>query len=345
LAFQGRHIEHDYNRPNFAQQASSAVDPMGKASREKRERLATIHLDELLDRSMAKPETWLWKMWQFVESPLFGLFAAVVLTLIGATAGYTIVLFPIAWAVGTAAIYRAHWFEEKRTNVASTSLCSLVLAGCLFLWWLHMPSSAPVPDALINAQLHELHSLNEFLVDKDENALRDLFTFPDTLHFNIKMVKRTIAPTRVTKEDSAKIDKYFVHGNGHVDLRFAQLVRTPQGLNVVKLIPNKVAIIATPAQYATSKNKLFTYESSSELPSSVRDAVRQFDRTVDDNLTLMFDVLNERLPEDPNNILLDHELESPYWHGTENAYWTRFMLLRPKADNIAIAIKTYLNIR
>jgi hypothetical protein len=109
--------------------------------------------------------------------------------------------------------------------------------------------------------------------------------------------------------------------------------------------PGKVAIINTPKQYATHKARLLPSESSADLPSAVRTAVSDFDQTLDKDTTILLETLNDKLAENRDNIIYDHDVRSPYWRTVDNAYWARFIQLKPKADRIVAAMRAYLKVR
>jgi len=74
----------------------------------------------------------------------------------------------------------------------------------------------------------------------------------------------------------------------------------------------------------------------------VRNTVKDLDRTVDYDEQLMLEILHERSLGDPDYIIYDHDPSTSYYGGTENAYWSRFVPLRPKVEQIITAIRKFL---
>jgi hypothetical protein len=225
-----------------------------------------------------------------------------------------------------------------------SALC--VLIGIIgFAIDIHDYYSHPaVPEALLATQLQELKDLQNFIGNKDENELQDLFAFRDTLYFNIELAKQRMEPSQVPASESQAIDRYFAGGNARIDLRYVAVGRDAAGTVVVNMIPGKIGIINTSKQFALNRAKLFTFESSLDLPSEIRNSVRDFDKTLDDNMALMLVVMNEQFAGDPNSIIEDETKNSPLWGVIENAYFKKFIALRPKADNVVDAIRRYLKV-
>jgi hypothetical protein len=90
--------------------------------------------------------------------------------------------------------------------------------------------------------------------------------------------------------------------------------------------------------------KLFQFETSIQLPSDLRALITDLHKALDDNLNLMITVFNEQYSQNANNIIGDQDNTSPYLGKTTNLYWKEFIPLKPKADNITDAIRSYLKV-
>jgi hypothetical protein len=203
-------------------------------------------------------------------------------------------------------------------------------------------AASKAPEVLFDAQLQELNDLESFIGRKDEMELRILFDYPNMLRFNIALVTRSIAPQLVSPTESAEINTYNAAAKGMLDARFGRLIRPEKGALQFIGNPGEVFIVNVSDKYLANKAKLFSYESSAEMPPTVRDAVTEFDNTLQANTTSLFDVLNQNLKEDPNNVFHDTDQNSRYFAVTSSRYWSQFALLRPKADKVVNSIRAYL---
>ena len=69
--------------------------------------------------------------------------------------------------------------------------------------------------------------------------------------------------------------------------------------------------------------------------------MKELRQTIHDNLTLLLDVLNERLTQNPNNILQEEGPGSEYLGATSSVCYDRFIQLKPKAQEVMNQTERY----
>ena len=109
-------------------------------------------------------------------------------------------------------------------------------------------------------------------------------------------------------------------------------------------MPGKIGLIKTSAKYVTNRAFLEKLLSSSQLPKNIAEKLKQFNDVIEQNSVLMIEVLNEELSIDSKNIFENDSYSSPYYGAVSVAYWAKFNDLRPKAEQVSGAIRTYLKI-
>jgi hypothetical protein len=222
-------------------------------------------------------------------------------------------------------------------------LFSVLSLGGLAWMWVSMTGQESPERALLVSQ--EINELMQFLGPREESQLENLFDFRNMADFNAQWAKKDKAPELVTKEEELVISKYLSGGGGLVDGRFGRLSRAHEGVWDLEEEGSSIAKIATSKRYVENKNKLSQFSASPYLPSdAIRAAVKELDQTVQDDVLLLFDVLNEQLRRDPNNVFYNGDVSSKYGNVTTSAYMRRVTPLKPKADKVAEAVRSYLKI-
>lgn len=202
----------------------------------------------------------------------------------------------------------------------------------------------PRPDAaLLSAQLKLLEQIDAFIGTKDESALREIFDLPGMLKYNIKLSRRSFAPKLVSSSESKEIDRYWKGGQARIDTRFALLSKVNDRVHL-EHIPGKIGIINSSAKYVESRRQLTNLSSSSLLPSTVTAALKDFEKTIEDNMTLMVESLNESFASDPRYIFESDDSSSNWYGSASGRYWARFASLREKASAVSEEIRQYLGV-
>lgn len=196
------------------------------------------------------------------------------------------------------------------------------------------------------AQMEEIKELDQFIVGRDEMALRQAFGFPlmmeKNIHMNITIVShfRKGTPREIAKN---LIGHEFILDSelaeGHVR-RFGGgfLQDQPDGTRVYMLM--------LPEEYSSGKKQLLKFETSSELPTPIIKAVKNFDDIVYKNADKLLHVLNDELKKDPDYYLRYDDPSSPtYFHQLDAMWLDNFIQLRPEADKIRDEIRKFLGVQ
>ena len=194
------------------------------------------------------------------------------------------------------------------------------------------------PNLVFSAAFEEMKAIDGFLGRKSEVELRETFDLPNMLHFNIELVKRSIAPQLVTAEVSAEIDNYFKGGNAIGEIRLIN----PQNVNEhfeAHPVPGRVFLINTSPKYNESRDRLRRYCESPLLPSTVVNVLKDFQAVIENDTNLMRSSLDESQLTNPVFILDDDDDHSAFFRSAEGRYWQQFTQLRPKADAVRDATR------
>jgi hypothetical protein len=241
-------------------------------------------------------------------------------------------------------------YPRKRilVNVACGTAAVLLVVIVVYVWNYKEPTSATtisIDAELFSAQLKELQRATDILGGKDEIGLREVFDFPMFTRLNLKFAREVVAPGTLTPAELDEISRYFEGGTRLVSFKYARTTRLSGGGLKTEPIPDRVGLVLVSKKYRDAKALLMPFESSPLVPRAVRDSIKAFDKAVDDDLELLLNVINERLIEDKNNILLENDMNSPYFGGTNNSYVKRFTHLKPKADDVLEKIRAFLKVQ
>ena len=197
---------------------------------------------------------------------------------------------------------------------------------------------------LLEARLAEFQQIDELICKKDEIQLREALDFPNILKFNIAMTRRSFAPRTVSASESKEIDDFFKDGKAVVSAKYSTVTRINERINVVG-IPGKVFIVNISRKYTETRALLMAMYSSSKLPESVSAALKDFDKSIEDNMALMIDSLNDSLSTNRRNVLENDDPSSDRHGSASNRYWSKFVHLKPKANTVNSAIRSFLDIK
>jgi hypothetical protein len=149
----------------------------------------------------------------YLESPLFGLFIAILLTAIGSLVGMSQILFLMAWLVGSLSIYRANLFGAYNWRHFGNFAGSVFIAiGLIFLWHsLQEPHHQTIPKTTTSAPppFHVKYGgsfvfadrkpsdLPTFVIGWEEHS--NLVIIPIDLFINLKFTNLRPIPTTIEK--------------------------------------------------------------------------------------------------------------------------------------------------
>lgn len=271
--------------------------------------------------------------------------AAIVLTVVAAMKHDLRWLLWLAWP----SFVFAFWTIIKCVNRVwvrrvAVGACVVVVGTGLYRMdvWLRIPEASS-PDALFQAQLSELEQLENFIGTKNEMELREVFGFRKLLSVTLQIWRSGFAPDKYTPEEMKAIDTYIKSNVSEADTRFGVVSRKG---NVPNFAVNKgaVAIITLPKEYVDGRAILVRFESSIKLPATVRSALLELDQTITNNTSLLFDVMNEKVSQNPDNLIFDGDPHSRFFSAISNAYWDRFTPLQPKTQKIIESTRIYLKV-
>jgi len=180
---------------------------------------------------------------------------------------------------------------------------------------IHTGPSGP----LLEAQLRDIQQIDGFIIKKDEHGLRETFDLTNILKFNIRMVRRSLKSALVSKAESEELDAFFKDGNSRVDARYGSLKREDQRLEF-RGNPGQIFILNTSKTYREACSQLLALHSSSTLPTGIVAALKEFEKTIEDNTTLMLTSLNQSLSTNKRNIFENDVPESDRCGSAVNLY-------------------------
>jgi hypothetical protein len=222
-------------------------------------------------------------------------------------------------------IEKEHLIDPSRIDAANVKNSPNIYAsGNVRIGHVGDVINVPANTSLQAAQILEIQKLNGFLGGKDELALRELFDFHNILKFNILLAKRSMNRSYVSTEQSKAVDDYFVGGQAVLDTRFNRVIRTPEGLIRSEFLPNTIGLVNASKKYTENKKMLLEFETSPNMPSTVRIAVKELDEAVGENIVKFLFVVNEAWKENPKRVIDDDRQSSPFFFSTTNLYWERF---------------------
>jgi len=198
-----------------------------------------------------------------------------------------------------------------------------------------------ISKQVLTSQLHELRELQDFIGGKEESELWELFDLHDITRFNIRRAKMAIDPSALTPEEASKIDAFFKNGQAMSDATSCKVTRTAGGFRI-DAIPGKLGMLNLSKKYVASRQTLAKFQSSAQLPLAIRNAVKDLDQAVVGNAQLLLEVINQKLAENPANILREEDGTSPLLGATSGAFLDKCTRLKPKQEEIISAIRRYL---
>ncbi len=207
-------------------------------------------------------------------------------------------------------------------------------------------SKSSVNVTMTIAQIQELQRVTELLGGKDEYALEQTFDFHGYVKFGLLRAKQVVDPDKVSKAQSDEMEQYFQNWIAAVmNPSLTRITQVNEGVPRVEPQPGVPFIFRLPRAYSLAKAQLLPFETSPEMPKDIQEAIKDFDRTLDENAHLLITVVHEKLTQDKNNIILEDDPNSPYLGVTLTAYWKRFSPLKPKADAVLAAIRKFYGVR
>jgi hypothetical protein len=208
--------------------------------------------------------------------------------------------------------------------------------------WLGRPSVVPVALQPSAGQLEEIKQIDDLIVARDENGLRQAFGFPSMLDVNTRMTRDRIIQFRNTNQENFNVGPYQFDGGQMLINNEEGEIRRHGGGFVINLHHDRVSLIMLAGEYVRGKGFLLKCENSSELPISIIEAIKDLDSAVTQNAETLRTVLNDGLKENPDYFLQYDQVSSPYFQHVSELYLNKFIQLRPKADKIRDAEREFV---
>jgi hypothetical protein len=95
--------------------------------------------------------------------------------------------------------------------------------------------------------------------------------------------------------------------------RIARLSKTPQGGLGFEYEPDDVVMIVTTKKYQEALQMLIRFENSAMLASAVAVALKELEEAVNNNASILIDVLNEKNHQNHNNYTQNDVVGSIYY--------------------------------
>jgi hypothetical protein len=260
-----------------------------------------------------------------------------------------------------------HWLLQHRIlgTILSMLIGALVVGGC-FLWVStsnfaktsttkvvaapssRTPPSDPsrtvgkkIPDAVLAARLQEIKQLETFIGGKDEGQLWELFDLQNVARFNIMRAKECL--NALSPDEAAQCNAFFKEGKAHLDLTYGASISRSAGGIIYHDNPKRLNILNTSGKFVSSTETLRRFETSTLLPAKIKDAVMELRGAVNDNISILHQVINKEIEKNPDHIIHESDGDSPYFGGCSGAFLDKRVWLEPKQKAIISAIEEYLN--
>lgn len=226
--------------------------------------------------------------------------------------------------------------DPKKAAAADDSVTSHSQSGGVTAHTINVNSR----DPLFEAQLAELSELDQFIAWKNEFELRETFDLPNILRFNVRLQRAEMIGQR-----DHDAERFFENGAARITLTKVVIRPSPTGgAHQMEPIPGHIYCINISEKYVNNRRKLAQFADSIMLPSEVIDMVKALDATIERNSELMVEVLDERFRSNRRNIIDHEDPKSSRCGGVNNAYWHKFEVFKPLANEIGAAIRKHLKV-
>ncbi len=185
----------------------------------------------------------------------------------------------------------------------------------------------------------EAEVLNQLLGGKDEYALRELFGLRHMVEINIAYNTERILAQRKGGQDTAVVENYFdLYPQGLYD-RSKGHPEPSTGRLIQSIDPHAVNNLFFPKEYSDNQAKLIKFENSGALPQPLADAVRNFDRTLQDIISGLLDTLDDAFQGHPDYFIHHNDSSSKDARSIDEMTIDAFIPLKPRADAIVTNIR------
>ena len=113
-----------------------------------------------------------------------------------------------ALLVGIIAIISDPSVYLVKNGVLGTVLVIGLASTLGFIYYHHQDH--PIPEALLSSQIEEMRKIEKLIDVESEIEIRRIFDIFYLVSYNMRLLRRDISPSLVSKEQSDDIDRYFV---------------------------------------------------------------------------------------------------------------------------------------
>lgn len=248
-----------------------------------------------------------------------------------------VVLFT-GWVVGSIGLMTIPGKERTWKSSAVVALLFLCGGEATFLFWHFHPSQTSGP--LSGPQFEELSKISSFFGANNEIEWRDFFDFPHMIAKNAFVAKEKIRLRKAGKVDEFYLGNY-QGGDEQMFVDFNDGAYDSQGRFEVHVDPHQLEGIIVTAKYLQATRQLLAFENSALVPRAVVSAIQAVDLTASENVSLLLDLINEKLKTDEGYVMYENSSKSKYYKGIDSIFAQRFEPIQPKAKNVIEAIKYY----
>jgi hypothetical protein len=285
----------------------------------------------------------------------FALIGALLLTVLVLTDKISVIVavcIGLSWLVAFTWIARANPIRKlmvlsRLTAVTGAGIILATAALWLGNWAIAAKQKSAAQNAAHVDAIDEIKQLDVLFAGREEVDLTQFFAFDQMLDLNMRMYSARIKHFQQTGQQAFDITPYAANQSLSIDTSVAgsHLTRQPNGQILYDFDPGQIAMIVLPQKYSDNKKLLVNYENSTTLASSVIISVKDFDNTLEENVSLLIKVMDAALKESPDYFVrYDDMSSSVYFNAVSNRYWSQFRDLRRKADKIRDACRSELSV-
>jgi hypothetical protein len=197
------------------------------------------------------------------------------------------------------------------------------------------------------AQMAVIKELDRLLLGRDESSLRRAFGFPVMMEKNIQMNIAILDHFKNAESQPLDLRPYFIGTDWMLNSELAEghVRRYGGGFQYDPPDGKRVYLLVLPNEYTVGRKVLLNFENSSELPTPITKAIKDFDDAVYQNADKLMHTLNDSVKKDPDLYVRYSDQSSPFYFHRLDALWLdSFIQLRPKADKIRDAVRQFLGV-
>ena len=179
-------------------------------------------------------------------------------------------------------------------------------------------------------------SIDEFILRKDEIALRETFDIPTVTKDAILEAKIELTPQFASQIDKDTVARDMIDGKNVFFYRYIRVDGTQ-----ISPMPGKSGILHLTPKAVSAKEKLKSFYSSALVPADVAEPLRGLEKALSDDQELLMDTINEAYATNPSSISNAFDCPKEDCNTVVDKFYPRYIQLRPKAEAVTDAIRKY----